>query len=148
MKAHGARSKTKDTTVHPMMMSKPRPLYAGMKAIVIEDDRETSRFCRRFLENDGFDVREADRGVAALMEIREEHPDLILVGLQLRDVVGVELVCWLKADPTLSQVPIVAISTHSLRLDDPTLRGSGIGAVLRKPLSAEAVARAVRRVLG
>ena len=130
-----------------MMMGKPRPLHDGMKAIVIEDDRETTRLCRQFLENEGFEIKEVDRGVAALKEIRKERPDLILVGLQLRDVAGLELVRWLKADPTLSQVPIIAINSHSLRPNDPVLTGSGIGAVLRKPLSAEAVSCVVRRVL-
>jgi len=134
--------------MEPAMTSKQRPLYAGMKAIVVEDDPETSRLCRGFLEAHGLAVKEVNRGVAGLTEVRKGRPDLILIGLQLRDVSGLEAVSWIRADPALCLVPVVVISAGNLSAEDPMLRGSGIGAILCKPVSAETVAHAIRRVLG
>ena len=54
---------------------------------------------------------------------------LILIGLQLRDVSGLEAVGWLKADPAFCLVPVVALSAGALPADDPMLRRSGVGAV-------------------
>lgn len=130
------------------MKSKHRLLYAGMKAVVIEDDSETRRLCRQVLEEHGLAVREANRGVAALAELRKEPPHLIFVGLQLRDVSGFEAVGWIKSYPALSLVPVVAISARGLPEDDPMLRQCGIQDVLRKPVSADAVARTICRLLG
>ena len=125
-----------------------RPLYAGLKAIVVEEDFETSRLCRRCLEEHGLDVEQVNRGVATIAEVRKERPDLILIGLQLRDVSGLEAVGWLKADPAFCLVPIVALSAGALPVDDPMLRRSGVDAVLQKPVSAENLARAIRLLLG
>jgi len=134
--------------MEPAMKSGRRRRYAGMKAIVVEDCPETSRLCRRFLEDHGLTVKEVNRGVAGLAEVRKERPHVIFIGLQLRDVSGLEAVSWLKADPALRLVPVVVISAGTLLAEDPMLRRSGIGAILHKPVSAETLAHAVRRVLG
>jgi len=134
--------------MEPAMKSGQRLLYAGMKAIVVEDCPETSRLCRRFLEEHGLAVKQVNRGVAGLVEVRKERPDLVLIGFQLRDVSGFEAVSWLKADPALCLVPVIVICASTLPAEDLMLRRSGIGAVLRKPVSAETLARAVCRVLG
>jgi DNA-binding response OmpR family regulator len=130
------------------MKSEQRPPYIGMKAIVVEDDLGTSRLCRRFLMAHGLTVKEVNRGVAALAEARKERPDILFIGLQLRDVSGFEAVSWLKADPVLCLVPIVVLSARTLPMDDHTMRRSGIDAVLRMPISAETFACTLRRVLG
>ena len=116
--------------MQPAVKSKQRRLFAGMKAMIVEDDFETSRLCRRSLEEHGLEVKEVNRGVAAIAVVRKERPDLILIGLQLRDVSGLEAVGWLKADPAFCLVPVVALSAGALPADDPMLRRSGVGAVL------------------
>jgi len=148
LRAHDRGSAARAKGMEPAVKSKQRPLYAGMKAMIVEDDCETSRLCRRCLEEHGLEVKEINRGVAAIAEVRKERPDLILIGLQLRDVSGLEAVGWLKADPAFCLVPVVALSAGALPADDPMLRRSGVDAVLRKPVSAENLARAIRLLLG
>ena len=82
----------------------------SQQALVVDADPETRRFCRVVLEQSGFIVRETDTGVAAVVAARESVPDAILLGLQLRDVIGREAMGWLEANPALHRTLFVTLN--------------------------------------
>jgi CheY-like chemotaxis protein len=121
--------------------------YLGRRALVIESDPDTRTLCVDRLERLGFEVAEVESGVEAVRAARRETPDLILLELELRDVPGPELVRWLRSNPALARVPIVAMDSSLPRRALPNALGSGVSAVLRKPLSGLRVDDAVARAL-
>ncbi len=122
--------------------------YAGLRALVVEADVGTRRLCEEQLGVLGFTVSAVETGVAGVAAARVQAPDVILVDLQLRDVPGLELAGWLRANPALAATPIIAINALAPADGARGLAERGIELVLRKPLSAAAVERAVRRALG
>ena len=70
----------------------------------------------------GFSVNAVDSGVAAVTTARQTKPDVVLFDLQLRDVSGHDLVNWLRANPALHDVPLIAISVLS--------RDDGAGSIM------------------
>jgi len=50
-----------------------------------------------------------DRGIEALDLARKHRPDLILMDIQLPEVSGLEVTKWLKEDPKLKAIPVVAV---------------------------------------
>jgi two-component system cell cycle response regulator DivK len=119
--------------------------YAGRRALVVEGDARTRQICRDVLDGFGFVVDVVDGGVAAVMAARRAAPDLILMDLQLRDAPGMEAIRWLRANPALESVPVVAISTN--RADSARLADGTASAILRKPVSPAAILRALRAAL-
>jgi CheY-like chemotaxis protein len=93
------------------------------------------------LEKDGFVVETVDSGIGAVVAVRERLPQVILIDLQLRDVPGREAVSWLRSNPALHSTPIVIIIGGAE--DSHVLAPPRPGVVLHKPLTPDAIRRAV-----
>src|SRR5574337_308389 len=117
------------------------------QALVVEADSGTREICRAALECLGFSVNAVDSGVAAVTSARETKPDLVLFDLQLRDARGPDLLNWLRANPALHDVPMIAISVFSQDDGAHSIEGQVAG-VVKKPVSRNALKTTVRHALG
>ncbi|MEM1417971.1 MAG: ATP-binding protein [Myxococcota bacterium] len=61
------------------------------RVLVVDDDARVRRSLGRLLRAKGFEVEEAEDGVAALAAIRERRPDRVLSDVQMPSLDGVEL---------------------------------------------------------
>ena len=103
--------------------------------------------CVEALSATGIDIEQAECGVEALKVARKIRPELILIDMELRDVNGFELARWLRSDPTMRSVPIIAFSAYTADQRDPRANELGLLAVLRKPVRAGDVDAWVRRAI-
>lgn len=79
--------------------------------IVVVDDLETNRDAlRELLRREGYLVHTAGDGRAALQAVREIKPDLILMGVAMPVMNGVEACQELKTDPDTRLIPVVLIT--------------------------------------
>jgi CheY-like chemotaxis protein len=109
---------------------------------VAESDADSADILRSHLNNLGFNVTMVSCGVDAVISARQHIPMIIFLAAQLRDVAGTDLILWLRANPTLSSVPIVAM--HAVGEDAPPLSARGFNACLRKPTTGPKIAQAIR----
>jgi DNA-binding response OmpR family regulator len=115
------------------------------KEILVVDDEATVReVVRRYLERDGFTVREAADGYQALDAIRDETPDLIVLDLMLPGIDGLSLTQHLRQD---QHIPIIMLTAKGEASD--RIRGLDLGAddYIAKPFSPQEVVSRVRAVL-
>ncbi len=63
----------------------------GHHVLVVDDDPTVSDVVRRYLEQDGFRVRLAADGLAALAAVAAETPDLVVLDLMLGGIDGLEV---------------------------------------------------------
>ncbi len=112
-------------------------------ALVVDSDSESAQVIMGFLRDLGFEVTAVQSGVAAVIAARNTPPVVILLAAQLSDVTSAELVIWLRSNPALVRVPIVAL--HSSGETDADLMAAGFNARLRKPTTASKVAQALER---
>ncbi len=72
---------------------KPKaPLEKGKKKIlVVDDESEIRKLLRRVLEERGYAVVEADRGRAALLMLKGESPDLVILDAMLPEIHGFDI---------------------------------------------------------
>jgi len=103
-------------------------LVKEQKYIVLNvDDDDISRYTiTRILEKAGFKVEEAATGKEALEKVKE-HPDIILLDINLHDIDGFEVCKRIKSDPDLSYIPILHISA-TYRDSDSVVKGLNGGA--------------------
>ncbi len=76
------------------------------------------------------------------------RPDLILMDIQLPEVSGLEVTKWLKEDPELKPIPVVAVTAFAMKGDEERIRQGGCEAYLSKPISVAKFIETIRRFLG
>ncbi|ALN75711.1 MULTISPECIES: response regulator [unclassified Aureimonas] len=79
--------------------------------LAIDDDPHARDLVTRFLTKEGFAVRTASDGVAGLEMARAIVPDVILLDVTMPKKDGWSVLAELKADPRLSTVPVVMVSS-------------------------------------
>jgi len=99
----------KGSTFHVLL-----PVSMNRMKILIVDDHETvRRFLGRVLKDHGFDVVSIDDGAQAVRAAGAEHPDLILMDLEMPKMSGEEAIRALKADPATSSIPVIVLTALS-----------------------------------
>jgi two-component system, cell cycle response regulator DivK len=67
-------------------------------------------------------MTEAENGEEAFAAVAKERSDLILMDIQLPVMDGYEATRRIKADPSLSSIPIIAVTSYALSGDEETAR--------------------------
>jgi DNA-binding response OmpR family regulator len=117
----------------------------GHRVLVVDDDPTVSDVVRRYLEQDGFEVRLAANGLTALDTVRAEPPDLVVLDLMLGGLDGLEVCRRLRQDrPHLPVVMLTALGEEADRVI-----GLEVGAddYVTKPFSPRELVLRVRSVL-
>ncbi len=117
------------------------------KVLLVDDSGLARRSTRRILEGAGYQVVEAEDGMAAIEQYFVEKPDVVLLDLVMKGMYGLEVLAKLREmDPGACVVVLSAdIQTSSREL----VQAAGAAGFLNKPADAQqmldVVARAVER---
>ncbi len=68
--------------------------------------------------------------------------------IQLPEVSGLEVTKWLKDDPELKAIPVVAVTAFAMKGDEERIREGGCEAYLSKPISVGKFIETIRHFLG
>ncbi|WP_444453449.1 phosphate regulon transcriptional regulator PhoB [Rhodobacter capsulatus] len=94
--------------------------------LVVEDESAQREVLQYNLEAEGFRVVMAVNGDEALLFLREEKPDLVVLDWMLPNVSGIEICRRVKANPETRSIPIIMLSARSEESD--RVRGLETGA--------------------
>lgn len=83
------------------------------KAVVVEDNHDLRFLYTLKLETEGFDVRHAGDGAAALTVIRDFKPDIILLDLLLPVMSGPDLLARLRQEEWASDIRVIVLTNVS-----------------------------------
>ena len=118
------------------------------RVLVVEDQEDNRQILRDLLASAGYEMIEAHDGAGALIAARTQSPDLILMDIQLPEVSGLEVTKWLKDDPELKAIPVVAVTAFAMKGDEERIRQGGCEAYLSKPISVGKFIETIRHFLG
>ena len=106
---------------------------------VVEDDVVTSQMMQGVLTRAGYEVASASDAASGLAGIRQHHPDLILLDVNLPDGSGFDVCLRLQNEPGARQTPVLFISADSEV--SSKIRGFEAGGVdyIPKPFAGEEV---------
>ncbi len=108
------------------------------KVLVVDDDVDLVELIVDALDRDGrFDVRTANNGFDAGMQVKEFRPDLVVLDVMLPDINGREVCQRVRTDPSMDIVKILCMSgmVEQDKVDD--LRRSGANDFMQKPFAVE-----------
>lgn len=115
--------------------------------LLVEDEAPLVTLLRYNLEREGFRVATAQHGEEALVMIREETPDLILLDWMLPLVSGLEICRQLRRQSESRDVPVIMLTARGEEADKVRALDYGADDYITKPFSpAELIAR-IRAVL-
>ena len=105
--------------------------------LVIEDNELNMKLVRSLLKRGNYDVIEAIDAEKGMQLARTNHPDLILMDIQLPGMDGLSATKILKADPVLQEIPIVALTSHAMEGDDKKALDAGCDGYITKPIDTK-----------
>jgi two-component system chemotaxis response regulator CheY len=115
------------------------------KILVVDDSALSRRVSRRILESAGHAVADVADGMAALERYSLDKPDLVLLDVTMAEMDGLEVLSQLRVmDPAAR----VVMATADVQTSTRTMaEAGGAAGFVVKPLTAEAVLRAVEAAL-
>jgi len=127
------------------------PLAPGAKRSIlcIDDDVPLVRILARKLSLDGYDVRTASDRQAIVVELqRLPSPHLILLDVGLPGITGFDLLQKVRQHPKLASIPVIMLTGHVSPEDVLHGMTSGADGYVSKPFQFDALAAAIKTVLG
>jgi two-component system, cell cycle response regulator DivK len=105
------------------------------KVLYIEDNSDNVLLVQRALQSKGYDFISALNGLNGLAKADAEHPDLILLDINLPDIDGYEVARRLRAKTESHRVPIIAITANALKGDADKALAAGCDVYIPKPIN-------------
>ena len=140
----GARThRESESYVGATRESQRRDRSAMSRVLHIEDDPRNRLLVRKLLAADGHEVIDAADGLEGVRLALTQRPDLVLVDLNIPGLDGYEVTLRLRSEPSLSGVPIVAITAEG---DRDTSFAVGCDGFIQKPIDARSFAQLVRQL--
>jgi two-component system, cell cycle response regulator DivK len=115
--------------------------------LIVEDNELNMKLFQDLLEAHGYSTIGTRNGIETLDLARKHQPDLILMDIQLPEVSGLEVTKWLKDDPELKFIPVIAVTAFAMKGDEGRIREGGCEAYLSKPISVGKFLETVRHFL-
>ena len=106
-----------------------------MATILIVEDNPANMTLATFLLNTmGHTVLGATDAEAGLALARKEHPDLILMDIQLPGMDGLEATALLKRSAATRPIPVIALTALAMKGDEERIRAAGCDGYIAKPM--------------
>jgi len=117
---------------------------SGLNILIVEDDDDTAEVVCTVLNSAGFRAVAVDNGTAALDEISQQLPHLLLLDINLPDMNGMEI---LKSVRSHSFLPMIVLSGYGRDRDRVMALEAGADDYMAKPFSPEELVARVKALL-
>ena len=117
------------------------------KILYVEDDANSRKIVKRLLELKGYQVILASDGLSGIRLAQSEHPDLVLIDINMGGLDGHEVATRLRNTAGLENIPIVALTGNVLEGDRERALIAGCNGYIPKPFNPRKLADQIRAYL-
>ena len=111
----------------------------GPRVLVVDDERPVRKFLSVTLSGHGWEVKLAETGREAIMQMTSERFDVVILDLSLPDIDGKQVIEQVRE---WSQIPIIVVSARDQEMEKVAALDAGGDDYLTKPFgTAELLAR-------
>ena len=108
------------------------------KKVLLVDDSVTSiMFGTKVLQNGPYDIITASNGAEGLLKSIEEHPDLILLDVEMPVMDGFQTLKELRSNKETEAIPVIMVTSRGEMEAMETGYGSGCNDYVTKPVDAD-----------
>ncbi len=118
--------------------------------LLVDDEKDMAELTRMRILSRGYNVVLAGDGEEALVKIKKEHPDLILLDVKMPKLDGYQVCKAVKNDPLMKDIPIIlftASSRHVMELSDRALE-LGAASCIKKPFDSKELLAEIKKLIG
>jgi len=108
------------------------PATAGKCVLIVEDNPLNMKLFSAMVAAQGCHVLQAEDGARGLDLAHQQHPDLIIMDVQLPGMSGLEVTHLLKADADTCDIPIIVTTAYGY---EEEIRTSGCDGYMAKPIA-------------
>lgn len=117
----------------------------AFRVLVVDDNRDACMMLSGLLRVRGHETREAHSGAEALAAAADWRPDIVLLDIGLPEVDGYEVARRLRADESMKNVRLAAVTGYGSDRDMVLAREAGFDAHFTKPVDLRDVESALAR---
>ena len=121
------------------------PDTAGKCILIVEDNPLNMKLFSAMVAAQGYGVLQAPDALHGLDLAHREHPDLIIMDVNLPGMSGLEATQLLKADPQTRDIPIIITTAYEY---DDEIRASGCDGYMSKPISVADFVELIDSLMG
>lgn len=118
------------------------------KILVVDDSASIRKSISYVLEQEGFEVQEAEDGMVGVSAVSSNAFDLIITDVNMPNLDGIGFIRQARAIPECRFIPIIVLTTESQQSKMQEGREAGATGWIVKPFSADKLIAVVRKVLG
>ena len=120
-----------------------------MARLAVVEDNADNRLLLQAILGDEYELVEYENGIDALKGITGSRPDLVLLDISLPGMDGNEILQRIRADVTLRQLPVIALTAHAMAGDREKFLAAGFDDYITKPIVDETIlSSSIKRLLG
>jgi CheY-like chemotaxis protein len=117
------------------------------RILVVEDNLANRELLCDWLEAEGFEVLAAENLEKSFLAFDNEPPHAVLLDVQLGSEDGLSLAKWIRQQPELQRIPVIAVTAHAMVTDQERVLQAGCNACVSKPIDFKLLARELERWL-
>ena len=122
--------------------------FVPLRVLVVDDNTINRTVAERILQKLGLDPAMAENGAQAVAQVRASAFDVVFMDLQMPEVDGLEATRLIRADTSVVQPHIIAMTANTLSEEQQACEAAGMDDFLAKPIRLEDVEEALRRAQG
>ncbi len=115
--------------------------------LVVEDNDLSRELLCDWLESEGYQVTSAVSLQQAFDAIKKLPPDAILLDVQLGDQDGLSIATWIRHQPALAHIRIIAVTAHAMVTEQKRIFESGCNAYVPKPIDFKVLTKQLQQWL-
>jgi two-component system cell cycle response regulator DivK len=115
--------------------------------LYVEDNPDNRLLVKRILMAEDYSLLEATDATDALNLLKTNHPDLILMDINMPDMDGYTLTAKIKSLPGFERVPILAVTANVMRGDKEKTLEAGCDGYIQKPLDIDQLTREIEKFI-
>jgi CheY-like chemotaxis protein len=104
------------------------------RILVVEDNQPNRELLCDWLEAEGFEVLAAVDLEQSFAAFRVQPPHAVLLDVQLGVEDGLSIAKWIRQDPKLFRIPVIAVTAHAMVADHERVLRAGCNICISKPI--------------
>lgn len=124
-----------------------KPVDAQRMILIVDDFDDTRLLLRTWLQKKGFRVLEAENGNRAVAAAASNHPDLIIMDVEMPELDGLAATRKIRELADFAAVPIVAVSAYGADQYRERAIAAGCTEYVATPFEPDELERLIRALL-
>ena len=116
------------------------------RVLIVDDEKFIRDILADFLGMEGYVVRTAEDGQAALSELGHAHYDLVISDLKMPRMGGIELLAWMNARPAFRSIPVIVLTSSSDQSEVNAAFAEGAKGYMIKPVQFPELEKLIQTV--